>query len=170
MSPLPRGSHALKGLAMGCIPGWDSREPAFFLFSSFFFWGGGIPHPWHVTIPGRGIKPMPQQWEHWIFKHWATRELQDPAFFTLSPLLKSWPHSQHDLKAFISQMVSQWLWSTGCDNGIHFKEKTGLLISGCYPLAAKPCHPLSLSPPSFSTSTTKIWVYLPWTLSEPFQK
>ena len=28
----------------------------------FFFW----LHSWHAEVPGSGIKPMPQQWQHWI--------------------------------------------------------------------------------------------------------
>ena len=35
------------------------------LHFSFFLqgWGmGGMLHPWHMEVPGPGIKPMPQQW------------------------------------------------------------------------------------------------------------
>lgn len=44
------------------------------------------------------------------------------------------------------------------ESNIHFTEETSLLVSGCYPLTAKPCNPLSFSHPSFSTSTTNTQV------------
>ena len=55
----------------------DDHKAVLFCFVFFFFF---LLHPRHVEIPGPGIEPEPQQWQHWIPKCQA-RELQDCLFF-----------------------------------------------------------------------------------------
>ena len=39
------------------------------------------PHLWHAEVPRPGIKPKPQQGQHQILNHYATRELPKFKFF-----------------------------------------------------------------------------------------
>ena len=76
--------------SLTCFQSDSVNEFGVFFGGVSFFLGWVLGHtPRHVEVPGPGIEPVPQQWQHCILNPWATSELQSVTYFYLLLLLVS---------------------------------------------------------------------------------